>query len=88
MCQMTWKLYYMSDDFLSTVLEILVSSIERRIQIVIDKVNSWADSHGFAFSATKTQCIHFHQKRKLQPPLKLMHELVELFTNRDSIKCT
>ena len=49
-----------------------VPGMERRIQCTINSISKWADSHGFTFSPTKTNCINFHRKRKFQPPLKLI----------------
>ena len=73
------------DDLIIYCSGNFVPSIERRIQGAIDKINFWADSHGFTFSAAKTQCIQFHHKRNLQPPLKLLLN-GRIIPNRDSIK--
>ena len=59
------------DDLLIYCQGSYAPSLERRIQNTINKINTWAINHGFTFSAEKTQCIHFHCKRKFQPPLKL-----------------
>ena len=73
------------DDLIIYCSGNFVPSIERRIQGAIDKMNFWADSHGFTFSAAKTHCIQFHHKRNLQPPLKLLLN-GRIIPNRDSIK--
>ena len=73
------------DDLLIYCSGSLVSSLERRIQNTINKINSWAKSHGFNFSAPKTNCIHFHRKKKRQPPLKLLLN-GNIIPNRDTIK--
>ena len=44
-----------------------MASIERQLQLCLNKVEKWADENGFKFSKTKTVCIHFCSKRKLHP---------------------
>ena len=44
-----------------------MASIERQLQLCLNKVEKWADENGFKFSKTKTVCIHFCNKRKLHP---------------------
>jgi len=73
------------DDLLIYCSGTFLPSIERRIQSAINKINTWADNHSFTFSAAKTNCIHFHHKRKMQPPLKLTLNR-NIIPNRDSIK--
>ena len=60
-------------------------SMERRIQTAINSINHWATTHGFTFSAPKTNCIYFHQKRKWQP---LAHLTINgsIIPHRESIK--
>ena len=62
-----------------------VPGLERRIQGAINKICTWADSHGFTFSASKTNCIHFHHKKGFQQPLKLLLDRT-IIPNRESIK--
>ena len=73
------------DDLLIYCSGTYVPSLERRIQIAVNKINSWAISHGFTFSAPKTNRIHFHRKRKSQPPLKITLNNRNI-PNRESIK--
>ena len=43
-----------------------INSIERRLQITINRIQQWANNHGFQFSTEKTTALHFHRKRGLQ----------------------
>ena len=73
------------DDLLIYCSGTYVPSLERRLQNAINKIESWATSHGFTFSPAKTNCIHFHRKRKSQPPLKLTLNN-RIIVNREHIK--
>ena len=42
-----------------------MASIERQLQLCLNKVEKWADENVFKFSKTKTVCMHFCNKRKL-----------------------
>ena len=55
-----------------------VPSIDRRLQIAINRVYSWAEDHGFEFSNVKTVAVHFHRKRGLQqePSLSLNGHII------------
>ena len=44
-----------------------MASIERQLQLCLNKVEKWADKNGFKFSKTKTVCIHFCNKRQFHP---------------------
>ena len=55
------------DDFSITCSSRNIASIERQLQLCLNKVEKWADENGFKFSKTKTVCIHFCNKRKLHP---------------------
>ena len=48
-------------------------TIERQLQLCLNKIQTWADNNGFKFSQTKTVCVHFCNQRKihLDPELKL-----------------
>ena len=50
-----------------------MTSIERQLQLCLNKIQDWADNNGFKFSKTKTTGVHFCQKRKVHndPDLKL-----------------
>ena len=54
-------------DFLITCSSRNMASIERQLQLCLNKVEKWADENGFKFSKTKTVCMHFCNKRKLHP---------------------
>ena len=55
------------DDFSITCSSRNMASIERQLQLCLNKVEKWADENGFKFSKTKTVCMHFCNKRKLHP---------------------
>ena len=42
-----------------------MASIERQLQLCLNKVEKWADENGIKFSKAKTVCMHFCIKRKL-----------------------
>ena len=48
-------------------------SLERRLQLAINKAHEWAENHGFKFSTTKTIAIQFHRRNGLiyEPALYL-----------------
>ena len=50
-----------------------MASIERQLQLCLNKIQDWADNNGFKFSKSKTTGVHFCQKRKHHndPDLKL-----------------
>jgi len=73
------------DDLLIYCSGNYIPGLERRLQGAINKISTWADSHGFTFSTPKTNCIHFHRKRSFQTPLKLMLNNA-IIPNRESIK--
>ena len=61
------------DDFSITCSRNMVS-IERQLQLCLNKVEKWSDENGFKFSKTKNVCIHFCNKRKLHPdPILTMY---------------
>jgi hypothetical protein len=41
-----------------------MNSIERKLQLCLNKLQNWANINGFEFSRTKTACVHFCSKRK------------------------
>ena len=55
------------DDFSIICSSRNMASIERQLQLCLNKVEKWADENGFKFSKTKTVCMHFCNKRKLHP---------------------
>lgn len=48
-------------------------TIERQLQLSLNKINKWATNNGFSFSKEKTKYMHFCQHRKMHhdPILKL-----------------
>ena len=61
------------DDFSISARGKTLAGIERQLQLVINKVERWVQENSFQFSIRKTECIHFHLKRKqvLQPVINL-----------------
>ena len=55
------------DDFSITCSSRNMASIERQLQLCLNKIEKWADENGFKFSKTKTVCMHFCNKRKVHP---------------------
>ena len=66
------------DDFSITCYFRNMASIERQLQLCLNKVEKWADENGFKFSKTKTVCMHFCNKRKLHLEHLLFHKLSSL----------
>ena len=52
------------DDFSITGSSRNMASLERQLQLCLNKAGKWADKNGFKFSKTKTVCMHFCNKRK------------------------
>ena len=61
------------DDFCICYRSKSMSTVERKLQQSINKVHRWATENGFKFSKSKTNCVHFCQKRgdHLDPQLHL-----------------
>ena len=61
------------DDFLICYRARNMSSIERQLQLSLNRIQTWCDENGFKFSQSKTMCVHFCQRRGicLDPELKL-----------------
>ena len=55
------------DDFSITCSSRNMASIERQLQLCLNKVEKWADENGLKFSKTESVCMHFCNKRKLHP---------------------
>ena len=66
-----WFLYV--DDFLICYQSKQMNTIERHLQLCLNKIQKWADENGFKFSKTKTVSMHFCNLRKLhhEPTLTL-----------------
>ena len=56
------------DDFTLCYKSKNMNSIERKLQLCLNKIQNWADVNGFKFSKTKTACVHFCSKRKHDDP--------------------
>ena len=61
------------DDFLICFRSKHMHTIERQLQLCLNKLQIWADTNGFKFSKSKTKCMHFCQLRQchLHPELTL-----------------
>ena len=59
------------DDLVIFTKSSHLPTAERRIQLAVTKVNSWAQLHGFKFSAPKTVSMHLTRRRGAFPPLSL-----------------
>ena len=61
------------DDFLICYQSKQMNTIERHLQLCLNKIQKWADENGFKFSKTKTVSMHFCNLRKLhhEPTLTL-----------------
>ena len=53
------------DDFQICFSGQNMSVIERKLQICLNKLETWSNENGFRFSTAKTVCVHFCRKRKL-----------------------
>ena len=67
------------DDFNISCRGSNMNTIERQLQLCLNKIHKWSLENGFKFSKTKTCCIHFCNKRK-------MHNDPQLFLNGTPIK--
>ena len=52
------------DDFVLCYKSKNINSVERQLQLCLNKIQNWADENGFKFSKTKTPCVNFCTKRK------------------------
>jgi len=59
------------DDFVICYRSKHIHIIERHLQRCLNKLQEWADTNGFRFSAAKTVCLHFCRLRKLHPDPQL-----------------
>jgi len=55
------------DDFSISYCSKHMSTIERHLQLCLNRLSHWADSNGFKFSTSKTVCMHFCHMRGLHP---------------------
>ena len=52
------------DDFLICYRSKNMNTIERQLQLNLNKIQNWAIENGFKFSKSKTVCMHFCHLRK------------------------
>jgi len=55
-----------------TLTRSIIHIIERHLQRCLNKLQNWADTNGFKFSASKTVCMHCCRLRKLHPEPELL----------------
>ena len=57
-----------------------IDTIERQLQLQLNKLKEWADLNGFTFSPTKTVAVHFCRRRTCvrEPDLYLNNQRVEV----------
>ena len=55
------------DDFCVAFRSKNMHTIERKLQQVLNNLQTWSDTNGFKFSKSKTKCMHFCQRRKHHP---------------------
>ena len=67
------------DDFGVSCRGKNMPSIERQLQLCLNKIHKWSLENGFKFSKAKTSCVHFCNMRK-------MHKDPELFLDKTPIK--
>ena len=53
------------DDFCICFRSKNMCTIERYLQLCLNRIEDWATRNGFKFSKSKTQCVHFCQQRKI-----------------------
>jgi hypothetical protein len=63
------------DDFSISCRGSNMATVERQLQLCLNKINKWSLENGFRFSKAKTNVLHFCNKRKL-------HNDPELFLDR------
>ena len=67
------------DDFSISCRSCNMANVERQLQLCLNKITKWALENGFRFSKSKTNAIHFCNKRKL-------HNDPELLLGKQTIK--
>ena len=66
------------DDFALCIRGSRLSTLERTMQLCIDRINQWVVENGFKFSASKTVCMHFTKKRGICDKPSITLENTEL----------
>ena len=59
------KSFYV-DNLVIYYAAVNVNHIERKLQIAINNINTWAMNNGYNISNNKTKAVHFHRKYGLQ----------------------
>ena len=59
------------DDLLVCYSGKKMATIERQLQLCLNKIHNWSVANGFKFSKSKTVCMHFCHLRTLRPDLSL-----------------
>ena len=67
------------DDLLVCYSGKNMATIERQLQLCLNKVHEWSVANGFKFSKSKTVCMHFC-------PLRMLHPDPSLTMDGDPIK--
>jgi ribonuclease HI len=62
------------DDFTIYYTSCSMPSIERKLQLSLNRLSKWAGENGFKFSQQKTVCMDFCSLRGLHPPPALLLE--------------
>ncbi|GBN71206.1 putative RNA-directed DNA polymerase from transposon X-element [Araneus ventricosus] len=72
---------YVDDLYISCSGDNMVS-IERQLQIAVNKLTQWSILNGFTFSTSKTSCVHFCRKRRLhpEPEIKLYGQVINVIS--------
>jgi ribonuclease HI len=55
------------DDFALCARGRGLASLERRLQLCVDRIQGWVSLNGFKFSPSKTVCVHFTNQTKFFP---------------------
>ena len=72
------------DDLLVCYSSKSMATIERQLELCLNKVHEWSVANGFKFSKSKTICMHFCHLRTLHPdpsltmdgnPIKVVKEM-------------
>ena len=53
------------DDFTVSCAGRTTLNVQRQLQMILNKIQEWADKNGFKFSQTKTVCVHFCNQRRI-----------------------
>lgn len=59
-------MFFVVDDFAIYAKSANIASIERRLQLTVNRIHTWTLHHGFKISTQKTAAIQFHRGRGLQ----------------------